>query len=400
MNIHEYQAKELMSSFGISVLPGHLAKTPEEAKAAAQKLGTSVCVVKAQVHAGGRGKGGGIQLCKSADEAFAAAKKLLGTRLVTPQTGPEGKPVHCVFVEAGCDIDKEFYVAFLLNRKTGLTRLIVSSEGGMDIEEVAKTHPEKIYAFDIEEVVGLASHQLRSLFFRLEIPKPLQKAFSSVLKQLYQVYRKTDASLIEVNPLISTPQGDVIPLDGKFNFDPNALYRQRFLEKYYDPFQEVEAEVEAAKHDLSFIKLEGNVGCLVNGAGLAMATMDMIQLHGGRPANFLDVGGSATTEKVTAAFKLILKDPEVKGILVNIFGGIMRCDTISTGIVNACKEAQLSVPLVVRLEGTQVDEGRAILDESGLNLLTAKSLSEGAALILRMIQNPKDQEESQNVHLR
>lgn len=386
MNIHEYQAKELFRKFGISTLKGKLARNPSEAKRAAQELGGSVWVVKAQVHAGGRGKGGGIKVCKTLDEVEANTKKMIGTHLVTPQTSAEGQPVDSVYIEEGCQIVKEYYAAALVDRATGRIAFMVSSEGGMDIEEVAAHTPEKIHRVIIDPAVGMMPFQGRQLAFALGVPAAaVQKTVACLLK-IYDLFTSKDCSLLEINPLVLTQSGDIFPLDGKLNFDSNGLFRHPEIVELRDTAQEDPAEVEASKYDLAFIKLDGNIGCLVNGAGLAMATMDIIKLHGGNPANFLDVGGGANKEKVTNAFKLILKDPSVKGILVNIFGGIMKCDTIAAGVIAATKEMGLKLPLVVRLEGTNVDLGKKMLAESGLNITPAENLTDAAKKIVTAVK--------------
>ena len=389
MNIHEYQAKEILQKFGMPLLKGQVAGTPDEAVKAAQGLGGSVWVVKAQIHAGGRGKGGGIKVAKSLDDVKTLSSKILGMQLVTPQTGPEGKKVRKVYIEQGCDIKKEYYVAMLVDRHYGRPILMGSSEGGMDIEEVAEKHPEKIHRVVIDPAVGLQPFQARQMAYKLGFK---DKAASNAVKAfmvLAKVFKTTDCSMAEINPLVETGDGQVIPLDCKLNFDSNALFRHPDIVECRDITEEDPTEVEASKFDLAFIKLEGNIGCLVNGAGLAMATMDIIKLSGGEPANFLDVGGGANKEKVTEAFKLILKDPNVKGILVNIFGGIMKCDIIAEGIIAASKQLGLKVPLVVRLQGTNVDLGKKILKESGLNITPADDLASAAKAIVGAVKGAK-----------
>ncbi len=386
MNIHEYQAKEVLRKFGIQTLNGKVVQSPEEAVTAAKSIGGSVWVVKAQIHAGGRGKGGGIKVAKSLDEVRAQTQKMLGMTLVTPQTGPEGKTVNRVYIEQGCDIKKEYYVAVLLDRHESRVVMMASSEGGMDIEEVAHNTPEKIHRVIIDPAVGMEPFQARQLAFKIGLKGPATNSAVKCLLGLYKVFVETDCSLAEINPLVETKDGQVIPLDCKLNFDENALYRHKDIAEFRDITEEDPAEVEAHKHDLAFIKLDGNIGCLVNGAGLAMATMDIIKLHGGLPANFLDVGGGATKEKVTEAFKLILKDPNVKGILVNIFGGIMKCDIIAEGVISATKELGLKVPLVVRLQGTNVELGKKILKESGLNITPADDLTTAAKAIVGAVK--------------
>lgn len=386
MNIHEYQAKEVMKRFGIPILGGQMVHSPGEALKAAKNLGGSVWVVKAQIHAGGRGKGGGIKVAKSLDEVQNLTQKMLGMNLVTPQTGPEGKTVNKVYIEKGCDIKKEYYVATLIDRQTGRVTFMASSEGGMDIEEVAHNTPEKIHKITVDPAVGMQAFQARQLAFSIGFKGEVASRAVKVLMKFYKLFTECDCSLAEINPLVETNDGQVIPLDCKLNFDSNALFRHPDIMEYRDLAEEDPAEVEASKHDLAFIKLEGNIGCLVNGAGLAMATMDIIKLSGGLPANFLDVGGGATKEKVTEAFKLILKDPSVKGILVNIFGGIMKCDIIADGIVTATKQLGLKVPLVVRLQGTNVELGKKILKDSGLNITAADDLGSAAKAIVGAVK--------------
>jgi succinyl-CoA synthetase beta subunit len=386
VNIHEYQAKEVLRRSGVATLKGKIATTTEEAVKAANDLGGKVWVVKAQIHAGGRGKGGGVKVAKSIDEVRTYASKIIGMQLVTPQTGPEGKKVNSVFIEEGCDIGKEYYVAVLVDRHYGRVTMIASSEGGMDIEEVAHKTPERIHNVIIDPVTGLMPFQARQLAFKIGIPnESINKAVKNLLG-LYKAFEATDASMAEINPLVVTKAGDVIALDAKMNFDSNALFRHPDIMEYRDLTEENAQEIEAKKYDLAYIKLDGNIGCMVNGAGLAMATMDIIKLNGEEPANFLDVGGGATKEKVTAAFKIILKDPHVKGILVNIFGGIMKCDIIAEGVIAATKEVGLKHPLVVRLEGTNVELGKKILKESGLNITPADNLDDAAKKIVAAIR--------------
>ena len=385
MNIHEYQSKELFRKLGLETLKGYATDSVDEAVKAAEDMGGPVWVVKAQIHAGGRGKGGGVKLAKSIDEVRSHAEAILGMNLVTPQTGPEGKKVNKIFIEQGCNIKKEYYVAALVDREFSRVTLMASSEGGMDIEEVAEKTPEKIHRVVVDPAVGLMPFQARQLAFAIGMQgKAVGKAVKTFIK-LYNIFTATDCSLAEINPLVETEEGEVIALDAKLNFDSNALYRHSDIVAYRDLTEEEPSEIEASKHDLAFIKLDGNIGCLVNGAGLAMATMDIIKLNGGEPANFLDVGGGANKEKVTEAFKLILKDPNVKGILVNIFGGIMKCDVIAEGVLAASKEVGLSVPLVVRLAGTNVDLGKKILSESDLNIIPADDLSDAAKKIVDAI---------------
>ncbi|MFN4213253.1 MULTISPECIES: ADP-forming succinate--CoA ligase subunit beta [unclassified Exiguobacterium] len=386
MNIHEYQAKELLRAFGVAVPTGYPAFTVEEAVAAAAKLDGELKVVKAQIHAGGRGKAGGVKLAKTDEEVKQYAAEILGKTLITHQTGPEGKVVQRLYIEEGSAIDQEFYLGLVLDRSIGRIVIMGSSEGGMDIEEVAEHTPEKIHKEIVDPVVGLRPFQARRLAFKMEVPTKLVNKFSDMVMKLYKVYVETDCTIAEINPLVTTKDGNVIALDAKLNFDSNALYRHSDIVDLRDTTEEDPREVEASKHDLSYIALDGNIGCLVNGAGLAMATMDIIKHYGAEPANFLDVGGGATKEKVTEAFKLILSDDQVKGIFVNIFGGIMKCDIIAEGIVAATKEIGLDLPLVVRLEGTNVDAGRRILDESGLAITSASSMADGAEKIAALVR--------------
>lgn len=385
MNIHEYQAKEVLRKYGVATLQGKVAQTPEEAVKVAQEIGGSIWVVKAQIHAGGRGKGGGVKLAKSLDEVKSLAAQIIGMNLVTHQTGPEGKKVHKVFIEQGCNIQKEYYVAALVDRATGRVALMGSSEGGMDIEEVAAHNPNAIKKVDIDPVIGLGIFQARHLAYEIGIPSANVNKAAQFFMALYKAFIETDCSIAEINPLVLTKEGEVYALDAKMNFDSNSLYRHSAIVEMRDLTEEDPTEIEASKYDLAFIKLDGNIGCLVNGAGLAMSTMDIIKIHGGAPANFLDVGGGANKEKVTAAFKIILKDPNVKGILVNIFGGIMKCDIIAEGVIAASKEVGLKVPLVVRLQGTNVELGKKILAESGLNIIPADTLTDAAQKIVGAI---------------
>jgi succinyl-CoA synthetase beta subunit len=389
MNIHEYQAKDIFRTYGLPVLKGKLAHTPDEAVAAAKAIGGSVWVVKAQIHAGGRGKGGGVKVAKSLEEVKSYATSILGMTLVTPQTGPEGKKVHKVYIEEGCAIAKEYYVAFFLNRDAGKVGIMASSEGGMDIEEVAAKTPEKIHNIVVDPGLGLQDFEARQLAFKLGMTGKVALKTADYIKGLYKVYMDLDCAMVEINPMVATASGDAIALDAKVGFDENALYRHPQIAELRDPTEEDASELEAGTYGLAFIKLDGNIGCLVNGAGLAMATMDIIQLFGGSPANFLDVGGGANKEKVTAAFKIILKDPNVKGILINIFGGIMKCDIIAEGVIAAAKELTLKVPLVVRLEGTNVDLGKKILAESGLNITPAADLNDAAKKIVAAVKGAK-----------
>lgn len=386
MNIHEYQAKSILRKYGVATLKGQLAHSPEEAVAAAKEIGGALWVVKAQIHAGGRGKGGGVKIAKSLDEVADLTKKMIGMTLVTHQTGPEGKVVQKVFIEQGCNIAKEYYVACLIDRATGRAAMMASSEGGMDIEEVAEHNPNAIIKVDIDPTIGLAAFQARELAFKIGIPNDNVNKAVKFFQGLYQAFLETDCSIAEINPLVLTKEGDIICLDAKMNFDDNSLFRHKDIVEMRDLNEEEPSEIEASKYDLAFIKLDGNIGCLVNGAGLAMATLDIIKLHGAEPANFLDVGGGANKEKVTAAFKIILKDPNVKGILVNIFGGIMKCDIIAEGVIAASKELGLKVPLVCRLEGTNVELGKKMLKESGLNITPADDLTDAAKKIVAAVK--------------
>ena len=378
MNIHEHQAKELLKSFDAPVLEGGVAFSVDEAVEAAQRLGGPVWVVKAQIHAGGRGKGGGVKVVKSIEEVKSTSEALLGMDLVTHQTGPEGKTVHRIYVEAGCRIARELYLSFLVDRVTDRVAIIASTEGGVDIEEVAAATPEKIVTIHIDPATGCMPFHTRGVAFGLGLEGQVNKSCQKLIANLYRAFTELDASLLEINPLVITEDDELVVLDAKMSFDNNALFRHADVAELRDRTEEDPMEVEASKHDLSYIKLDGNIGCMVNGAGLAMATMDIIKLKGGEPANFLDVGGGATKEKVTEAFKIILSDDAVEGILVNIFGGIMRCDVIAEGIVAAAKELDLSVPLVVRLQGTNVELGSKILAESGLPIITADDLNAAA----------------------
>ena len=396
MKIHEYQGKDLLRDAGVPVPLSQVAFTAAEAKAAAADLiaqtGSEVVVVKAQIHAGGRGKGrykehpdlGGVKVVKGATAVAELAEKMLGSTLVTVQTGPEGKKVQRLLIEQGMDIARELYVGMTLDRASGRVTVMASTEGGMEIEEVAANTPEKILKETIDPAIGLAGFQARKLAYALGLEGKVARRMAAFLQKLAGAYERLDASLFEINPLVITGAGDVIALDAKANFDDNALYRHKHLEALRDPDEEDPAELEAKKHDLSYVNLSGTIGCMVNGAGLAMATMDIIKYFGAEPANFLDVGGGATAERVTAAFKLITRDPSLQGILVNIFGGIMKCDTIALGVIAAVKEVGLTVPLVVRLEGTNVKLGKKLLDESGLNLTTASSLRDAAQKIVEM----------------
>src|SRR5688572_816586 len=387
MNIHEYQAKEILKRFGVAVPRGIVASTPEEAKAAAEELGGGVCVVKAQIHAGGRGKGGGVKLAKNADDAAAKARDMLGKSLVTHQTGPEGRQVRRVLVEQGLDIERELYVAMVLDRAQSRVTVIGSSEGGVEIEEVADKHPEKILKETIDPVIGLAPFQCRRLAFALGVPAELTGKMVGVMQGLYRTFDECDASLAEINPLIMTADDQVMALDAKMNFDSNAFFRQKDIVALRDFEEEDPREVEASKYDLAYISLDGNIACMVNGAGLAMATMDIIKLYGGEPANFLDVGGGANKEKVAQAFKILLADARVRGVLINIFGGIMRCDVLAQGVVEAARELKIAVPLVVRMQGTNVEIGRKILAESGLAIIPAETMAEAAEKIVNAVRS-------------
>ncbi|MEM7204986.1 MAG: ADP-forming succinate--CoA ligase subunit beta [Planctomycetota bacterium] len=386
MKIHEYQAKELLRQFGVPTPDGHSVTDAAGAAKAFGELGAPLSVVKAQIHAGGRGKAGGVKLVKSAADAEAAAAGMLGKPLVTHQTGPEGRVVHTVYVERGSDIAKEYYLAIAVDREAAAPVMIASAEGGMDIEEIAETKPEAILRERIHPMKGLLPFQQRSLAYRLGFTGKQVKGACKVMAGLSKLFFELDCSLAEINPLITTKSDDVVALDAKITFDSNALFRHPQLAEYRDLNEEDSREIEASKFDLNYIALDGNIGCMVNGAGLAMATMDVIQLKGGTPANFLDVGGGANTEQVTNAFKILLGDDKVKGVLINIFGGIMKCDTIAEGVIAAAKEVSLQVPLVVRLEGTNVEKGREILEASGLALQTATSLDEAAEKIVAAIR--------------
>jgi succinyl-CoA synthetase beta subunit len=389
MNIHEYQAKAVLKEFGVPVPRGVPAFTVDEAVKAANDLGGPVWVVKSQIHAGGRGKGGGVKVVKTVDSVKSEAARMLGMTLVTHQTGPQGRLVRRLYVEEGSAIAKEFYLSLLVDRDTSRIAFIASTEGGMDIEEVAHATPEKILTVHVDPACGIQPFHGRRIAKSLGVTGETAKQVNAVVEKLYRAFVSKDMSMLEINPLVVTDKGDVICLDAKINFDDNALYRHKDIQELHDPFEQDPAELEAAKYDLNFIKLDGSIGCLVNGAGLAMATMDIIKLYGSSPANFLDVGGGANREKVTAAFKILLKDPAVTGILVNIFGGIMRCDIIAEGIIAAAKELKLSVPLVARLSGTNAELGKKILAESGLNLIPADDLADAAAKIVAAIKVAK-----------
>jgi len=378
MNLHEYQSKRLFAEYGIPVPRGIAVQSANAAVDAAKELGGDLWVVKAQVHAGGRGKAGGVKLARTPDEVHRYADGMLGTKLVTHQTGPEGLPINTVYVEAGSEIDRELYLSMLVDREVSRISFIASAAGGMDIEKVAAETPEKIFSVAIGPDAGLQDYQARQLGFGLELDKQQLRQFSDLIKNLYRLYLECDASLVEINPLITTKAGDVMALDAKINIDGNALFRQPRIVDMRDASQEDEAERQAAQHDLNYVSLDGNIACMVNGAGLAMATMDLIKLHGGDPANFLDVGGGATADRVAAAFKLILSNENVAAIMVNIFGGIVRCDLIAEGIISAVKEVGVKVPVVVRLEGTNVEKGRELLANSGLDIIAADDLTDAA----------------------
>jgi succinyl-CoA synthetase beta subunit len=382
MNLHEYQSKQLFARYGIPVPTGFVASTPEEAADAARRLGGGIWVVKAQVHAGGRGKAGGVKLAKSVPDVSAAAAAMLGRRLATKQTGPEGLPINQVYVESGSKIERELYLSLLLNRDTGHIAFVASAAGGMDIEEVAAKTPEKIIRVEIHPATGLQGSNCRTLAYGLGLKGAQVAEFETIARGLYRLYLECDASLVEVNPLIVTGDGRVMALDAKINIEENALFRQKDLVAWRDASQEDAIEREAAEADLNYVSLDGDIACMVNGAGLAMATMDLIKLHGGEPANFLDVGGGATRERVTTAFKLILENPKVKAILVNIFGGIVRCDMIAEGVIGAARDLGLHLPVIVRIEGTNAAKGRKLLAESGLELVAASDLTDAARKVV------------------
>src|SRR5262245_33229582 len=389
MNLHEYQAKDVFRRYGIPVPAGRVAASPDEAASAAEALGGSVWVVKAQVHAGGRGKAGGVEVAREVDAVRVAAKGMLGKPLVTKQTGPEGLPVNRVYVECGSEIEREIYLSLTLNRERGRIAVIASAAGGMDIEEVAAHTPEKILTVNVDPAAGLQPYQCRKLAFGLGLAGKQVGEFQSILAGLYRLYQEKDASLVEVNPLIVTKAGQLVALDAKINIDANALFRQPELAKLRDPSQEDAMERRASEHDLNYVSLDGDIACMVNGAGLAMATMDLIKLHGGSPANFLDVGGGATPERVTVAFELILSNKKVRAILVNIFGGIVRCDIIAEGIITAVKKVGVQVPVVVRLEGTNAPKAREMLAGSGLTITAAADLTDAARSVVAMAGNAK-----------
>jgi succinyl-CoA synthetase beta subunit len=384
MKIHEYQAKELLSRYGVAVPRGLVARSPEEAYHAAKELGTDVVVVKAQIHAGGRGKGGGVKLAKSAEEARELASKILGMNLVTHQTGPEGREVRTLLIEEGLPIDKEFYLSIVLDRATGRTVFMASSAGGMDIEEVAASTPELILRETIDPSVGFRPFQARKLAFGLGIPAQLVNQAAKFMQALYNAYEQTDASLVEINPFLLTKDGRLFALDAKITFDDNAMFRHTDFHALRDLNEEDPLEIEASKYDLNYIKLDGNIACMVNGAGLAMATMDIIKLAGGEPANFLDVGGGASQERVEAAFRILLADPNVRAVLINIFGGIVRTDMVARGVIEAAKSIGVQVPIVVRLEGTNVEEGRRLISESGMNFTVAQGMKDAAEKVVAL----------------
>ena len=387
MNVHEYQAKELLARFGVAVPGGRVAYTPEEAADAAAGLGGALWAVKAQIHAGGRGKAGGVKLARSPADVRAAAAELIGATLVTPQTGPAGSEVKRVYVEEGCDVARELYLGMLVDRATGRLTLIGSTEGGVEIEEVAAAAPEKILTVAVDPASGVRPFHARRLAFGLGLAEGQVEAAVALVTGIYEAFVAFDASVVEINPLIATGEGALVALDAKMSFDDNALYRRPEIAALRDEDEEDPMERQALRHDLNYVKLDGNIGCMVNGAGLAMATMDIIKLHGGEPANFLDVGGGASRERVAAAFGLILSDPAVEAVLVNIFGGIMRCDVIAEGVVAAARETSLNVPLVVRLAGTNVELGKEILDNSGLSILSADTLGEAAERAVRAVED-------------
>ncbi len=395
MNIHEYQGKELLKTYGVTVLDGHVAWTPEEAVAAAKKLPGPVYVVKSQIHAGGRGAGrfkdaadgkGGVRLAKSLDEVREAAAAMIGQTLITKQTGPAGRMVRRVYVEAGCDIKRELYLSLLIDRSVSEVVIIASTEGGMEIEEVAVHHPERILRAPVDPASGISGFHARKLAFGLGLEGKQVATFGKFVTAMYEAFVALDCAIVEINPLVVTGAGEIIALDAKVSFDDNALYRHAEIEQLRDESEEDPKELEATKHSLNYVALDGSIGCMVNGAGLAMATMDIIKLYGSEPANFLDVGGGATKERVTAAFKIILSDPNVEGILVNIFGGIMRCDVIAEGVIAAAREVSLSVPLVVRLEGTNVQLGKDIMAKSGLPIIPADNLADAADKIVKAVK--------------
>ena len=384
MNLHEFQSKQLFSEYDIPSSLGYTAKSADEARSAAEKIGGEIWVIKAQIHSGGRGKVGGVKIAKTIEEVEKYTQEMLGSVLVTNQTGPEGLPVNMVYIEPGSEIDREIYLSILLDREKEMVSFVVSPSGGMNIEEVAENEPEKIFKISINPATGLMMYQIKQLCSGIELDKEQCKQFSHILKRMYVLFLEKDASLIEVNPLIVNKDGDLMALDAKINIETNALFRQKDLMSLRDASQENKTEYEAAQNDLNYVSLDGDIACMVNGAGLAMATMDLIKLHGGMPANFLDVGGGATSERVAFAFKLILSNKNVQAILVNIFGGIVRCDLIAQGIIDAVKETGVSAPVVVRLEGTNVEKGRNLLKESGLKIISASNLTDAAKKAVTM----------------
>jgi len=386
MNIHEYQAKELLKARGLPVLNGGVAYTVDEAIEVAKSLPGPVYVVKAQIHAGGRGKGGGVKVVKSLDDVKAEATRMLGMQLVTHQTGPQGQEVRRLYVEDGCNIARELYLGMLIDRATSAVTIMASTEGGMDIEEVAEKTPEKILKVVVDPAIGFQAFQGRQIAFALGLEGKQVGKCVKLVGQMYDAFLELDASIVEINPLVVTADDDILPLDAKMNFDDNAMFRQKAVEELRDVAEEDPAEKRAKDHELSYVKLTGNIGCMVNGAGLAMATMDIIKLYGGDPANFLDVGGGATKDRVAEAFRIILSDPNVEGILVNIFGGIMRCDVIAEGVITAARELGLTMPLVVRLEGTNVEKGKKLLKESGLNIIAADNLADAAEKVVNTVK--------------
>ena len=389
MNIHEYQAKALLKEYGASVLGGGIAYTADEAEQVAKDLGGPVWVVKAQIHAGGRGKGGGVKVVKSVEDVKQVASEMIGMNLVTHQTGPAGKEVNQVYIEDGCAIANELYVSIVVDRESSRVAIIASSEGGMDIEEVAAEAPEKIITVTIDPASGLSGFHCRKVAFGMGLTGKAAGGVAKVIAALYKAFMDKDAAMLEINPLVVTEDDNVVVLDAKMGFDGNSLYRHKDVQELRDPTEEDPMELEAAKHELNYIKLDGSIGCMVNGAGLAMSTMDIIKLKGGSPANFLDVGGGATRERVTEAFKIIMSDPNVEGILVNIFGGIMRCDVIAEGVVAAAKELSLTVPLIVRLEGTNVEKGKEIMANSGINIISASDLGDAAVKAVAAVKEAK-----------
>jgi succinyl-CoA synthetase beta subunit len=386
MNIHEYQAKELLKARGVPVLKGGVAYTVDEAVEVAKSLPGPVYVVKAQIHAGGRGKGGGVKVVKSIDDVKAEATRMLGMQLVTHQTGPQGQEVRRLYIEDGCNIARELYLGMLIDRATSSVTIMASTEGGMDIEEVAEKTPEKILKVVVDPAIGFQAFQGRQIAFALGLEGKQINKCVKLIGQMYDAFLELDASIVEINPLVVTADDDILPLDAKMNFDDNAMFRQKEVEELRDVAEEDPAEKRAKDHELNYVKLTGNIGCMVNGAGLAMATMDIIKLYGGDPANFLDVGGGATKERVAEAFRIILSDPNVEGILVNIFGGIMRCDVIAEGVITAARELGLTMPLVVRLEGTNVEKGKKLLKESGLNIIAADNLADAAEKVVNTVK--------------